>query len=343
MIGNILVTEPEFEKGRNVFENTTSLTCWPCSPEETKLAARVREEGSRAVVVGIQRYAGDLYDALGESGREDGAIIARFGVGHDGIDKKLARKNGIVVTNTPGVLNKSVAEHVIALMLSLARYIPGLHGKMIQHKWKPQTGTELGGKNLLVVGFGSIGKLVASAAASGLGMKVTAADLINPQDLEQREGMPIESIKEKHQIARYVTDVDGVLVDADVVTLHVPGNEKTEGFFGANRMSRMKREAFLINTSRGSVVNETELYDMLAESRIAGAALDVFQEEPYRPEEPERDLRSLPNVVLTPHVGSNTRESNERMARAAFENVKNFLLGERDNLTEVGNTNNVLF
>ena len=145
----------------------------------------------------------------------------------------------------------------------------------------------------------------------------------------------MDQVRAAFGLALYSTDVDAVITQADVVSLHIPGRPATDGFMGSERLSLMRPGAILVNTSRGSVVDEAALYDALAGGRLGGAALDVLAEEPYRPADPAKDLRTLPNVILTPHVASNTFEANECMARTALENVRRFFTGRMDGLTRV--------
>ena len=145
----------------------------------------------------------------------------------------------------------------------------------------------------------------------------------------------MEEIKASFGLALHTTDVDAVLRVADVVSIHMPGTDATRHFFGARRLAVMKRGAFLINTARGTIVDECALYDAMADGRLGGAALDVFEREPYVPAGPDKDLRKLEGGLLTPHVGSNTREANARMAEVCLKNVRSFLAGRRDELDRV--------
>jgi len=331
----VLVTEPEFRKAEEEFSAANGLSVECAPPGEDALAERVHATGCRAVVIGVERYAGPLYEAMGEAAGDGGALLARFGVGHDGVDKELARRHGITVTNTPGVLDQSVAEHALALMLALARRVARLDASVRGGSWEMMTGAELGGRRLAVIGFGAIGRRVAAAAGRAFGMGVVAVGRRSGEELARDEGRALEDIREEFGVATYTTDADAALEDADVVSLHLPGTPQTRHFLDARRLAAMKPAALLVNTSRGSVVDEAALYDALLGGRPAGAALDVFENEPYEPVEPGRDLRMLDNVLLTPHVGSNTREANARMARACLRNVRCFFDGRPDELTRV--------
>lgn len=327
----ILVTEKEFYKGEDDFRAVTNFTFEPAPGAEEPLAMAVRARGARAVILGVERYSGLLYEALAATGAGRGALLARFGVGHDGIDKALASRHGIVVTNTPGVLDVSVAEHALWLIGALIRNIPAMETRLRSGEFPTGMGAEVRGKTLGIVGFGAIGRRVAAMAHFGFGMRVVATGPHAPQVMEEREGCRIAELLARHGVAQYTTDLDAMLREADVVSLHLPSRPQTRHFINAERLAWMKPGALLINTARGAVLDEAALYDALAGGRLGGAALDVFETEPYVPIAPEKDLRALRNIVLTPHVGSSTREANRRMALACVENIRNFFdnrLGE---------------
>jgi len=162
-----------------------------------------------------------------------------------------------------------------------------------------------------VIGCGGIGLIVARMAARGLGMHVTGCDT-RPEARAAAEAAGAD---------RFVTDYDEAVADADVVSLHLPLVAATRGFMDARRLAALRADAVLINTGRGGLVDEAALFDALSNGRLAGAALDVFQVEPYVPVEPDKDLRTLPNVVLTPHAASTTVEAVRRMAAAALRNI----------------------
>ena len=317
----VLVTQQEFDKAAGLFQAAVDVSCEPAPAEEVALAAAVTARGARAVIVGVAPYRGPLYAALGRSGS---ALIARFGVGHDGVDKPLARQHGIIVTNTPGVLDLSVAEHTLWLMGCLARRVAQSHEGMRAGKFTGQTGMELHGKTLGILGFGHIGRRVAASAHFGFGMRVIACDQVAaPANLGVLG------------VEQFTNDVEECFRQSDVVTIHLPAIASTQKFINAERLAWLKPTALLINTARGAVLDEDALFDALAAGRLAGAALDVFAVEPYQPAHPEKDLRRLDNVVLTPHIGSNTREANGRMAAAALENVRDFCAGRLEQLARV--------
>ena len=331
-VGTILVTQREYEKARRVFREVHDLDVAPAADGEERLADQVIDRGSRAVIVGARPYRGRLYDALGMISGGRGSIIARFGVGHDNIDKALAAERRIVVTNTPGMPDVSVAEYAIWLMGCLARKVAACERYLGPCA---AAGIELRGRTLVIIGFGAIGRRVAAIASHGLGMRILAAGRRSAEELARQERRSIEQIQADCGLTRYTHDADAVLRQADFASIHLPGGDETRHFIDSRRLSLMKPRAFLINTARGSVVDESALYDALAGGKLAGAALDVFEREPYQPVSADKDLRTLDNVVLTPHVASDTRQANERMALAALSNVRNLFAGRGDKLTLV--------
>jgi len=317
----VLVTEPEFGKGEAVFRSAQDMQCEAAPPGEAALAETVAIRGARAVIVGVEPYQGPLYEALG---KRNGAIIARFGVGHDSVNKSLAGQHGIVVTNTPGVLDVSVAEHTLWLMGCLARKTTRLETQMRAGQFAGETGMELRGKKLGILGFGAIGRRVSAIAHFGFGMRVIACARVSPARPPTEDGAE-----------RFTTDPEEVFRECDILSVHLSANAGTERFINATRLAWLQPGALLINTARGTVLDEGALYDALVAGRLAGAALDVFEREPYVPADLDKDLRKLRNVVLTPHIGSNTHEANRRMAESALRNVRCFLAGDLDGLARV--------
>lgn len=325
----VLVTEKELEKGRDVFEACAEVTCEPAPRDEAPLATRIRDTQAKAVIVGVEKYIGPLYEALA------GGLIARFGVGCDGIDKDLCAKHNTILTNTPGVLDRSVAEHAIWLMGALARRIVEGDRNVRHGEFALPGGEELCGKNLLLVGFGRIARLVAQIAGAGLGMNVTAFDILTLDQQAAASGVAAQDLLDQHSLAHYTCDLEHALSVADIVSIHMPANLSTYHFFDARRVSMCKDGAVLINTARGPIVDEVVLYDALTSGQLSSAGIDVYETEPYAPVDAKKDLRTLPNVVLTPHIGSNTRQSNRRMAEASLANCRAFLSGDLDRLTRV--------
>lgn len=330
----ILVTTLGYQKGESVFRAVETHRVLSVPPDESSLADAVLTHRCRAVIVGTDPYRGPLYEALGQTGGAGGAVLARFGVGHDSIDKALARQHGILVTNTPGALDASVAEHTFWLIGELARHLSRAQARLREGEFSAGAGMELAGKVLGILGFGQIARRVAAIARFGFGMRVLAAD-VRPLEVWRQSDETDASTLTRLGLDRYTADVEAVFRDADIVSIHCSANEQTRRFINAQRLAWMKPGAVLVNTARGSIVDEDALYDALAAGALGGAALDVFQNEPYVPASAGKDLRTLENVVLTPHIGSNTREANQRMAQSALKNVLLFFEGRLSEMNRV--------
>lgn len=305
MTVRVLVTESEFRKAEESFSSASGMECL-CAPDaELKLAEAIRDARARHVVIGAGRYAGALYEAL-----HRGGVIARYGVGHDGVDKVKATAAGLLCTNTPEVLDQSVAEHTMLLVAAAARRLPQLSAGMARGVWEPAAGQELQGKTLAIIGCGRIGRRVARIASLGFGMTVVGC---SKPGVEPPAGL---------EHFRFVSnDFSAAVRHAQFVSLHLSARPENARFINASRLAEFSDGAWLINTARGSVVDEAALGAALTHGRLAGAALDVFDREPYAPADGSADLRSFPNVILTPHVGSNTAEANRRIATRALLNI----------------------
>jgi D-3-phosphoglycerate dehydrogenase len=239
--------------------------------------------------------------------------VVRAGVGVDNIDVAAATRRGIVVMNTPGGNTVSTAEHTITLLLALARGIPAAaaHVHQAPAKWDRSrfVGTQVAGKTLGVIGLGRIGREVARRAI-GLDMKVVGLDPFLAPDRAAQLG--IES----------VPDLDALLPRCDFLTVHVPGGPETRDLLGAAHLARLPRGARVLNCARGGIINEQALAEALQSGHLAGAALDVFAQEPPPADHP---LLKLPNVVLTPHLGASTVEAQTSVAREAAQLLIDFL------------------
>ena len=237
-------------------------------------------------------------------------IVANYAVGFNNIDVAEAKKRGITVTNTPGALTEAVAEHTIALMLSLVRRVVESDVYLRTGKfkgWGPELflGDELMGRTLGILGAGRIGGRVSDIAKKGLGMSVIYYDVKRSEEFEKSCG------------AKFRQTPEEVLREADVVSIHVPLLPETRHLINQARLALMKKTAYLINTSRGPVIDEDALAGALRAGVIRGAALDVFEYEPKL----AKGLAKLSNVVLTPHIASATTEARLDMARMAAENI----------------------
>lgn len=239
-------------------------------------------------------------------------IIARVGVGLDNIDLDTAQTKNIRVINAAEAAINAVSELAIGHMISLARSIPYADSETKKGHWVKNNlcGVELKGKYLGIVGVGNIGRNVGRIARA-LRMNLIGYDLY-----------PInrDFVKE---VGLIITDLDTLLESADFITCHVPLTQETRHMFNAERFSKMKKTSFIVNTSRGQIIDENALYSALVERKIAGAALDVFEIEPPA----NRMLVELPNVVCTPHIGSQTREAQQLASTVIAEKVIQALAG----------------
>jgi D-3-phosphoglycerate dehydrogenase len=248
-------------------------------------------------------------DLLDDPGRL--RAIVRAGVGVDNIDVAAATRKGIVVMNTPGGNSVSTAEHTIALLLALCRHVPAADLSIRQGKWERNrfVGCQLAGKTLGVIGLGRVGREVARRAA-GLDLKVIGFDPFLAPDRAAQLG--IEA----------VGDLDQLLPRCDILTVHTPLTAETRDLINAARIARMKPGARVINCARGGIINETALAEALQSGHLAGAALDVFTQEPPPPDHP---LLKSPSVVVTPHLGASTVEAQLSVAREAAQLLIDFL------------------
>lgn len=251
-------------------------------------------------------------DAEAFAAAPDLRLIGCFCIGTNQVDLNHAMQRGTPVFNAPFSNTRSVAELVLGEAILLLRRIPEKNARVHQGHWdKTATGAfETRGKTLGIIGYGNIGSQISTLAES-IGMRVVFHDV---------EGkLPLGN-------ARAANSLNELLEQADVVTLHVPGGKNTENIINAEALARMKRGAILINASRGTVVDIDALHDALKSGHIAGAALDVFPTEPKGPNEPlNSPLIGLPNVLLTPHIGGSTQESQENIGREVAEKLVRFL------------------
>ncbi|ETX15996.1 3-phosphoglycerate dehydrogenase [Roseivivax halodurans JCM 10272] len=237
-------------------------------------------------------------------------VIGRAGIGTDNIDKDEASKRGIIVMNTPFGNMITTAEHAIAMMFAVARQIPEASASTHAGKWEKSRfmGTELTGKTLGVIGAGNIGGIVCDRAR-GLRMKVIAYDPFLGQ--EKADKMGVEKV-----------ELDELLKRSDFITLHVPKTDQTANILSRENLEKTKKGVRIINCARGGLVDEEALADLLKSGHVAGAAFDVFAEEPAT----ENPLFGLPNVVCTPHLGAATTEAQENVALQVAEQMADYLL-----------------
>ncbi len=248
---------------------------------------------------------GDIFDAVPSA-----KIFASYSVGYNHIDIEEAKKHGILISNTPGVLTDTVAEHTFAMLMSTARRIPEADKFTRAGKydgWAPELllGTDLKGKTIGILGAGRIGTRVAEIASRGFEMNVIY------YDIKQNEHI------EKNADASFKATPEEVLKEADFITVHVPLLDSTKHLINKERLEMMKSSAYLVNTSRGPVIDENALVEALKDGIIKGAAIDVFENEPALTD----GLVELSNVVITPHIASATEETRGKMSEMAAENI----------------------
>ena len=241
-------------------------------------------------------------------------VIAKYGIGLDSIDVDHATARKLPVLFTPGVNHTTVAEHALGLMVAAAKHF-ALHIPAVKAgEWKRKTGTELAGKTLAVLGMGRIGKEV-TRRAHAFGMTVIGYDVYWDADFADANG-----------VERCESCADA-LKQADVVSLHLPATQDTINLIRAETLALMKDTAIVVNTARGTLVNETDVAEACRSGKLAAYATDVLAEEPMKTPHP---FQAIDNVVVTPHVGSRTLESVQRQAMRATDNLVNFLTGKED-------------
>lgn len=243
--------------------------------------------------------------------------VSIYGVGYDNVDVGAAQEQGITVMNTPGYSAVAVAELAVSLMLAVARRVVSHDRSVRQGGWARGYGTQLHGKMLGVLGAGSIGGRMIEVGKA-LGMHVIAWTF-HPSEERSRE-LGVEFLS-----------LDDLLQRSDVVSLHLLGSEEVEGMIGERELSLMKPTAFLVNTARGSIVDEVALVEALRSGKIGGAGLDVYETEPLPADHPLRDME---NVVLSPHVGAMTPETTLRGLAMAVDNVMSYLDGHPSNVVQ---------
>ena len=277
---------------------------------KAELAQRLRDKE------GIVCLITDTIDADVLGGAPRLKVVANVAVGYNNIDVAAATARGIVVTNTPDVLTETTADFAWTLLMGVARRVVEADqyvraGKFTRWEWELLWGADVHGKTLGILGFGRIGRAMARRGR-GFGMRVLYNDAVRAEALSERE------------LGATFVDKVALLKESDFVTLHTPLLPETHHLIGAAELKLMKRTAFLINAARGPIVNEAELVQALREGWIAGAGLDVYEEEPKI----QPGLLSLPNVVLAPHIASASSETRIKMGTLAVENCLAVLEGK---------------
>ncbi|ASI99300.1 hydroxyacid dehydrogenase [Thermococcus celer] len=302
----VLVAAPLHEKAIEVLKNAGFEMVYEEYPDEDRLVELVGDVDA-IIVRSKPKITRRVIEAAPKL-----KVIGRAGVGLDNIDLEAAKERGIKVVNSPGASSRSVAELVLALMFNVARKVAFADRKMREGVWakKQCMGIELEGKTLGIIGFGRIGYQIAKIA-SALGMNVL---LYDPYPNEERA----------REVGGRFADLETLLRESDVVTLHVPLVDSTYHLINEERLKLMKKSAILINAARGPVVDTKALVKALKEGWIAGAGLDVYEEEPLPKDHP---LTKLDNVVLTPHIGASTVEAQMRAGVQVAEQIVDILKG----------------
>ena len=305
-------THPLFEEARKILDANCDAEYWGDSerPAREEVLRRIKDKEGLVCLL-TEKVNDELLRAAPKL-----RIAANVAVGFDNIDVDACSRRGVVATNTPGVLDETTADFAWTLLLAVARRLGEGEALARSGNWKGWNldqlcGADVWGKTLGVVGFGRIGRAVARRA-SGFQMKVVYTDALRaPQDVES-------------SLHAEFRDMNALLAESDFVSLHVPLLPETRGLFDAPKFFRMKPAAFLINTSRGPVVDEAALVAALEGKKIAGAALDVYENEPFIHPGLKR-----PNVVLAPHLASASIETRTKMAVMAVHNVVSLFKGQR--------------
>lgn len=303
--GNVLICDPISSVGINILKKAGLNVVNRPSITNSELLSEV-EKCDVIVVRSRTKITSDII-----SKAKNTKIIARVGVGLDNVDIESAKEYQIEVVNSPESAINSVAELVIGLMLSMARSLTLADSEMKKGNWikKELTGIELKGKYLGIVGVGNIGRNLARIAKA-LRMNIIGYDTYPiKRDFINEVGM-------------ITTDFNTLIASSDFISCHVPATEETKHMFNEDAFSKMKPTAFIINSSRGEIVDENSLYEALIEKKIAGAALDVFEKEPPT----NRKLIELSNVICTPHIGAQTKESQDLASNVIAEKIIQKLL-----------------
>ncbi|MBF0517979.1 MAG: phosphoglycerate dehydrogenase, partial [Nitrospirae bacterium] len=300
----VLVSDNISDKGVEILKNAklevdvkTGMT-----PDELK-ACIGQYDG--IVIRSATRLTADVIECAGNL-----KVIGRAGSGLDNVDKAAATSKGIVVMNTPGGNTTTTAEHSIALIVSLARYIPQATQSMKEGKWEKKKfmGIELFDKTLGVLGLGNIGSQVAKKAL-GLSMKVICYDPFLNEDLARNMGIKKVAL-------------DELFAGADIITIHTPLTNETRNIVNKDSIAKMKDGVRIVNCARGGIVDEAALYDAIKAGKVAGAALDVFEKEPPK----DSPLLTLEEVICTPHLGASTLEAQENVALAVADQIADYLV-----------------
>jgi glyoxylate reductase len=307
----VFATHGLFEAARQILQETCEVEYWakPERPPREEVLRRVKDKDGLICLL-TERVNEDLLRAAPKL-----RIAANVAVGFDNIDVAACTRRGVAATNTPGVLDETTADFAWTLLMAVARRLSEGEALARSGNWKnwdldQLVGTDVWGKTLGIVGFGRIGRAVARRA-SGFQMKVIYTDAVRGAEAVEKE------------LKAEFREMDALLGESDFISVHVPLLPDTRGLFNAPKFQRMKPTAFLINTSRGPVVDEAALVEALKNGKIAGAGLDVYENEPFIPPGLKRA-----NVVLAPHIASASLETRTKMACIAAKNVVAYFMGQ---------------
>lgn len=308
----VYVTREIPERGLKIIKERFDTEVWPeyAPPPKEVIIEKARDVDALASLLS-DKIDAEVFDAAPKL-----KIVSQIAVGFDNIDAKEAARRGIYVTNTPGVLTETTADFAWTLLMAVARRVVEADKYVHNGKWKvgwhPSmlSGRDVYGATIGIVGAGRIGSAVAKRA-KGFNMRILFYDVIPRPELERELG------------AKPV-DLDTLLRESDFVSVHIPLMKATYHLINAEKLKLMKKTAYLINNSRGPVVDEKALYEALKEGRIAGAALDVFEKEPTPMDNP---LLKLDNMVVAPHISSASHETRSKMAEMVAENLVAFFEG----------------
>jgi len=307
----LYLEEYTYNRGKRVYDASHKVAEVFAQDAWKQMLSVQAEKGVMSFVISHEEFPEEFYRGLKRN-----TLLVRMGVGYDSVPIALCKELGILVANTPGTLNQSVAEQAIGMLLTFVRRAVEHDQSMKQGQWKPLSGQEIAGKTLAVIGFGSIGRQIAKIAKLGFGMRIVAFD---------KYEQAVTSHPDLYDV--YTDNLKQAFGQADFVSINLNLSSETNKIINAEVLGAAKKEVVLINTSRGGVMDEDALYDALKRGTIAGACLDVFTREPYVPLA-GKDLRTLGNVLLAPHVASNTMEANDNMARSTLESIRLYEEGE---------------
>jgi len=309
----VFVTRELPERGLKIIKEKFDTEVWPeyAAPPRNVLIEKAKKVDALATLLS-EKMDAELFEAA-----PNVKIVAQLAVGFDNINVPEATKRGVYITNTPGVLTETTADFAWALLMAIARRVAEADRYVRNGQWKVgwhpgmMQGRDVYGATIGVVGAGRIGYAVAKRA-KGFDMKILFYDVVPRPEME---GLGAKSV-----------DLNTLMKESDFVSIHVPLMKETHHLINAENLKLMKKTAYLINNARGPVIDEKALFQVLKEGRIAGAGLDVFEQEPTPPDNP---LLKLDNVVVAPHISSASYETRSRMAEMVAENLIAFFDGRK--------------